>query len=64
MSISRSLRSCLPMGLNVAVPFSPIAPFNRPPSLLAPAQTILEEEIRRNAFWLGVFAFPIARMPR
>ena len=53
MSISRSLRSCLPMGLNVSTAFTPIAPFNRPPSLLPPAQTILEEELRRNAFWLG-----------
>lgn len=56
MSISRCLRSCLPMGLNVSTPFNPIAPINAPPSLLPSPQTILEEELRRNAFWLGACA--------
>lgn len=44
------------MGLNVSTPFNPIAPCNGPPSLLPPAETVLEEEQRRNVFWLGVCA--------
>ncbi|KAH9840158.1 uncharacterized protein C8Q71DRAFT_746053 [Rhodofomes roseus] len=53
MSIARSLRTCLPMGLNVAAPFHPISGSARPPSLLPPANSVLEEELRRNTFWLA-----------
>ncbi|KAH9920606.1 uncharacterized protein B0H18DRAFT_1023541 [Fomitopsis serialis] len=53
MTISRSLRSCTPMGLNVAAPFQALSGSSRPPSLLSPPKTALEEELRRNAFWLA-----------
>lgn len=46
-------RISVPLGLNICPPFHSIAKSQRPVSLLAPAQTVIEDETRRNAFWLA-----------
>ena len=43
----------MPLGLNICPPFHSITKSQRPASLLAPAQTVIEDETRRNAFWLA-----------
>lgn len=47
------MRLCIPLGLNMCSPFHSITKSERPPSILAPARSIVEEETRRNAFWLA-----------
>lgn len=47
------LRLTIPLGLNVCPPFHSIAKTVRPPSLLPPARTVVEDETRRNSFWLA-----------
>jgi hypothetical protein len=34
-------------------PFHSIAKSERPPSILPPARTVIEDETRRNSFWLA-----------
>lgn len=34
-------------------PFHSITKSDRPPSIIAPARTVIEDETRRNAFWLA-----------
>lgn len=53
MAVSQSLRMAIPCGINVCPPFHSISESIRPPSLLAPAKNVLEDETRRNTFWLG-----------
>lgn len=43
----------VPLGLNICPPFHSIAKTVRPPSILLPARTIVEDETRRNSFWLA-----------
>lgn len=52
MSASRSLRCSIPLGLNIGTPFH-AQDGMRPPSIIIQAKTIMEEEMRRNTFWLG-----------
>ncbi|KZT05881.1 uncharacterized protein LAESUDRAFT_726455 [Laetiporus sulphureus 93-53] len=53
LNTSHALRYSLPCGLNVCPPFHAIAETLRPPSLLGPAKTVIEDEMRRNTFWIG-----------
>lgn len=41
------------MGLNMCPPFHSISKSERPPSIVPPARTVIEDETRRNAFWLA-----------
>lgn len=52
MSASRSLRCSIPLGLNIGTPFH-AQDGMRPPSIIIQAKTIMEEEMRRNTFWLA-----------
>ena len=47
------LRLTLPLGLNVCPPFHSIGKTVRPASILMPARTVVEDETRRNSFWLA-----------
>ena len=47
------MRLSVPFGLNTCPPFHSISMSNRPISILPTAQTIVEDETRRNAFWLA-----------
>ncbi|KIL70734.1 hypothetical protein M378DRAFT_194984 [Amanita muscaria Koide BX008] len=48
-----SMRLSVPLGLNTCPPFHSITRSQRPVSILLPARTVIEDEIRRNAFWLA-----------
>ncbi|KAG6847422.1 hypothetical protein H0H93_008217 [Arthromyces matolae] len=43
----------VPLGLNMCPPFHSISNSERPASILAPARNVIEDETRRNAFWLA-----------
>lgn len=47
------LRLTLPLGLSVCPPFHSIGKTVRPASILMPARTVVEDETRRNSFWLA-----------
>ncbi|KXN89934.1 hypothetical protein AN958_04938 [Leucoagaricus sp. SymC.cos] len=47
------VRLSIPLGLNMCPPFHSISKSERPPSIVAPARTVIEDETRRNAFWLA-----------
>jgi hypothetical protein len=47
------MRLSIPLGLNMCPPFHSIAKTDRPLSIIAPARTVIEDEMRRNAFWLS-----------
>ncbi|KAJ7925882.1 hypothetical protein B0H13DRAFT_1973748 [Mycena leptocephala] len=53
MSSSHSLRVAVPLGLNVCPPFHSITHSVRPASIILPAHTVVEDETRRNVFWLA-----------
>lgn len=53
LSSAHSIRLAVPLGLNMCPPFHSIAKVERPPSILPPARTVIEDETRRNAFWLA-----------
>ncbi|KAL6306492.1 hypothetical protein BKA93DRAFT_840803 [Sparassis latifolia] len=48
-----SVRFLMPLGLNVCPPFHGLYNGHRPPSLIPPAKTVIEDEMRRNVFWLA-----------
>lgn len=50
---AHSMRLTVPLGLNMCPPFHSITKSERPPSILTPARTVIEDETRRNAFWLA-----------
>ncbi|KAJ7225424.1 hypothetical protein GGX14DRAFT_420423 [Mycena pura] len=50
---SHCLRISVPLGLNVCPPFHSITHSLRPASLISPARTVVEDETRRNMFWLA-----------
>ncbi|RDB28416.1 hypothetical protein Hypma_015426 [Hypsizygus marmoreus] len=50
---AHSMRLAVPLGLNMCPPFHSISKSERPPSILPPARTVIEDEMRRNAFWLA-----------
>jgi hypothetical protein len=54
-----SLRVTVPLGLNACPPFLSITKSLRQPSILPPARTVIEDETRRNTFWL---AYAMERM--
>ncbi|KAF8168005.1 hypothetical protein B0H34DRAFT_683893 [Crassisporium funariophilum] len=53
LSSAHSMRLSVPLGLNMCPPFHSITKSERPPSILPPARTVIEDETRRNAFWLA-----------
>jgi len=52
MTVAQAIRAAIPLGLNVDSPFSPLSDSIRTPSLILPPESVLEEEVRRNTFWL------------
>ncbi|KIY47059.1 hypothetical protein FISHEDRAFT_30407, partial [Fistulina hepatica ATCC 64428] len=50
---AHSLRLSVPLGLNMCPPFQSISNSARPASIVPPAKTPIEDEMRRNAFWLA-----------
>ncbi len=52
MTIAQAIRASVPLGLNVASQFSPLSDSIRTPSLIPPPESVVEEEVRRNTFWL------------
>ncbi|CAL1695310.1 unnamed protein product [Somion occarium] len=53
LSAAQGLRVAVPCGLNVCPPFHTIAETLRPPAIIPPAKTVMEDEVRRNTFWLA-----------
>ncbi|KAF9532023.1 hypothetical protein CPB83DRAFT_848212 [Crepidotus variabilis] len=53
LSSAHAMRLSVPLGLNMCPPFHSITNSTRPASILAPARTVIEDEMRRNAFWLA-----------
>ena len=52
MTVAQAIRASIPLGLNVESPFSPLSDSIRMPSLMPPPENVVEEEVRRNTFWL------------
>jgi hypothetical protein len=52
MTVAQAIRAAMPLGLNVESPFSPLSDCIRTPSLIPPPEDVVEEEVRRNTFWL------------
>lgn len=50
---AHSMRLSVPLGLNICPPFNSISNSEKPASILAPARNVVEDEMRRNAFWLA-----------
>lgn len=53
LASSYSIRLTVPLGLNMCPPFHSIAKSERPASIIPPARTVIEDETRRNVFWLA-----------
>ncbi|KAF9069143.1 Prephenate dehydratase-domain-containing protein [Rhodocollybia butyracea] len=53
LNCAHSMRLCVPLGLNVCPPFHTISKTIRPASVLKPAKNVIEDEMRRNVFWLA-----------
>ena len=47
------LRGCIPLGLNVTEGFTSLIDRGRDNAVIGPAADIIEEEVRRNTFWLA-----------
>ncbi|KAI0307712.1 hypothetical protein B0F90DRAFT_1676459 [Multifurca ochricompacta] len=52
MTIAQAIRASIPLGLNVSSPFFPISDSLRAPSLIPPPGDVVDDEVRRNTFWL------------
>lgn len=52
MTVAQAIRASIPLGLNVESSFSPLSDSIRTPSLIPPPENVVEEEVRRNTFWL------------
>ncbi|KAI0257655.1 hypothetical protein BJV78DRAFT_1116422 [Lactifluus subvellereus] len=52
VTIAQAIRVAVPLGLNLDAPFYPISGCQRASSPLPPPGNVIEEEIRRNTFWL------------
>lgn len=52
MTVAEAIRASIPLGLNVESTFSPLSDCIRTPSLIPPPEDAVEEEVRRNTFWL------------
>ena len=46
------MRMAVPLGMNMCSPFRSISTAVRPPSLIPPPRNVIEDETRRNTFWL------------
>ena len=53
LSTGQALRSLTPLGLNICEPHVPLRRTLAPVYLLAQARDVIEEETRRNCFWLA-----------
>jgi hypothetical protein len=53
VSSAHALRLSVPLGLNMCPPFHSITKSVRPASILPPARNVIEDETRRNVFWLA-----------
>lgn len=53
MITALAVRLLVVLGLNTCPPFQSITASERPPGLLSSARTVVEDETRRNAFWLA-----------
>ncbi|ESK98294.1 c6 transcription [Moniliophthora roreri MCA 2997] len=53
LTSARALRLSVPLSLNVCPPFHSIAKTARSASLLPAAKTVIDDETRRNTFWLA-----------
>ncbi|KAI0051666.1 hypothetical protein FA95DRAFT_1511617 [Auriscalpium vulgare] len=53
MTVAQVVRSGMPLGINVSSPFHPISESLRAPSLIPPPEDLVEDETRRNTFWLA-----------
>ena len=51
IATGRALRSCVPMGISLCPPFHSIQELSRFPSILPNANSVVEDEIRRNTFY-------------
>ncbi|KAF9787339.1 hypothetical protein BJ322DRAFT_718166 [Thelephora terrestris] len=51
IATGRALRSCVPLGISICPPFHSIQHLSRFPSILPLANSALEDELRRNAFY-------------
>ncbi|EJD03967.1 uncharacterized protein FOMMEDRAFT_19284 [Fomitiporia mediterranea MF3/22] len=52
LTSGRAMRYLIPLGLNMCPPFHSISKCLRAPSIIAPAKTVIDDETRRNTFWL------------
>lgn len=63
-----SIRTTVPCALNVCPPFHGISStgaFNdKPQTILASARNVLEDETRRNTFWVGMSCSGLLRVQR
>lgn len=53
LNSAHCLRLTIPLGLNMCPPFHSITKSERPQSIIPSAKTVVEDETRRNAFWLA-----------
>ena len=54
VAFSVSLRYAVPCGLNLCAPFQSIQTSNMSrSSIIPPAANLIEDEMRRNTFWIG-----------
>lgn len=51
-TIGQAIRAAIPLGINVNHPFFPISDSLRTPSLIRLPKDSVEDEVRRNTFWL------------
>lgn len=58
MTTGAALRAAVPLGLSSCNPFYSISDTLRVPSLLPPAENCIEDEVRRNTFWLAYAVRP------
>ncbi|OBZ79584.1 hypothetical protein A0H81_00861 [Grifola frondosa] len=53
VAFALSLRYAVPCGLNVCPPFNSITEIVPAPALIPPASSVIEDEMRRNTFWVA-----------
>jgi hypothetical protein len=56
MTSGQSVRMLVPLGLHICPPFYTISKTAKEESFLPPARTVIEDETRRNVFWLAYAA--------
>ncbi|PAV22369.1 hypothetical protein PNOK_0232600 [Pyrrhoderma noxium] len=53
LTTGKAMRYLIPLGLNMCPPFHSISKSLRAPSIIPPARSVVEDETRRNTFWLA-----------